>query len=237
MRAAKLSSIAIQKRDAWAARQGVDTYVQEMGAYGRKRDAEIITSMVGQGPGLLLDMPCGTGRYLALAKSLGFDIVAADYSPTMLSVARRQEGVRFVQADVFNPPFEPATFDVILISRLLFHYAHPETIIALLLPALKPDGRMIFDTLNRYSSRWLASQIVQVIRPEPARRLYFERPVEMEEKLTTLGLKVLQHRSAYLLPTRLYRFVSAGATKICDGVERLFPTSLRVLSYWHVSRR
>lgn len=231
-----LSEQARRKRDAWAQRNHVDTYVQEMGRYAVRRDREIIQAMLGHGPGRLLDMPCGTGRYLELEKDLGYDVVASDYSPTMLSVATRFPGVQFVRADVFAPPFEPASFDVILISRLLFHYAETERILAALLPCLKPGGRMIFDVLNTFSMRWLASKVLGCVRRDPAKRLYFETFGSMRRRLDRLGLRVLDRRSAYIMPTRLYRYLPSWACGVLHAMEKLVPPAMRVLSSYNVTR-
>jgi SAM-dependent methyltransferase len=232
----ELDSSAIRKRQAWATRAGTESYVQEMGAYALARDEEIIRDLLGRGPGHLLDMPCGTGRYLDLEKELGFRITAADYSPTMLAVARKHDDVQFVQADAFNPPFAAETFDAILISRLLFHYRNPEAIIGALLPSLKHGGRMIFDTLNAFSLRWSASRVIELFRRDAARRLYFERPAAMAGKIEALGLRVLRRRSAYFLPTRLYRSLPGAAIRVADCLEKATPASCRVLMFWEVAR-
>jgi len=233
---AELKPSAQRKRQAWVTKSNTQTYIQEMGEYAIRRDNEIIGQMLGNGPGVILDMPCGTGRFIELEKERGFKVVAADYSPTMLDVARQHEGVEFVQADIFDPPFESETFDAILISRLLFHYESPEKIISLLLPSLKPGGRMIFDTLNAFSSRWLASQVICAINRDPAKRLYFERPRSFQKKLEAMGLRVIQKQSAYIIPTRSYRYFPSFAGSVSDFLEKVCPQKLRVLTYWHVDK-
>jgi 2-polyprenyl-3-methyl-5-hydroxy-6-metoxy-1,4-benzoquinol methylase len=231
-----MDEAAIRKREAWAQRQGVQTYIQEMGRYALLRDEQVVTDMLGHGPGRLLDMPCGTGRFLELEKQRGFTVTAADYSPTMLSVARQHAGVEVTQADIFNPPFAPESFDAILICRLMFHYAQPENILRGLLPALRPGGRIIFDTLNPFSSRWLASQLLRPVRSDPARRLYFQPHRRMRQSLRQMGLELLERRSQYILPTRLYRYLPMPVCKALGMLEKAVPPSLRVLTYWHVRR-
>lgn len=230
-----LDSADLRKRQSWAERQGVQTYIQEMGEYAVRRDQAVLAAFVGQGPGRALDMPCGSGRFLGLLKERGFAVTAADYSPPMLEEARRRHpDIEIVRGDIFNPPFAPETFDLILVSRLLFHYAQSERIIAALLPCLKPGGRMVFDTLNAFSTRWLASKLLQLVRRDPARRLYFQRPSAMRGTLAALGLEVLDRRSAYLLPTRLYRRLPRALIAMADLLEKLAP--VRVLTFWHVKK-
>jgi len=232
----KLDSAAVQKRQAWAERPGTQTYIDEMGRYAVARDEAIVRPLLGRGPGRLLDLPCGTGRFLEIEKELGFTITAADYSPTMMSVAQRHAGVEFVTADAFDPPFEADTFDAILIMRLLFHYANPEAIVSALAKSLKPGGRMVFDTLNRFSTRWMASKVIKVYRKDPTRRLYFETPGSMRRKIEQAGLRVTATRTAYLLPTRAYRVLPRVVTWMADACESLTPSSLRVLTYWQVEK-
>ena len=232
----QLDDAALRKRQAWAQRSGTETYINEMGAYALARDEEVVRSMLGRGPGRLLDLPCGTGRFLDLESELGFTVTAADYSPTMMEVAQRHQNVEFVTADAFAPPFEVGVFDVMFICRLMFHYRNPEAILAALLPSLKPGGRIIFDTLNRYSTRWSASKMLGLVRRDPARRLYFETFGSMQRKLGALGLKVVERRSAYLLPTRLYRYLPGPFITASHRLEPLVTSALRVLTYWHVER-
>jgi len=232
----KLDSAALKKRQAWAERPGTQTYIDEMGRYAVARDEAIVRSLLGRGPGRLLDLPCGTGRFLEMEKELGFTVTAADYSPTMMSVAQQHEGVEFVTADAFDPPFEAATFDAILVMRLLFHYANPEAIVSALARSLKPGGRMVFDTLNCFSTRWLASKAIKVYRKDDTRRLYFETPGSMRRKLSQIGLRVVATRTAYLLPTRAYRKLPRVVTWMADACEALTLPPLRVLTYWHVER-
>lgn len=232
----ELDESAQRKRDAWAEKSGTDAYLSEMGAYALRRDRAIVRSMLGHGPGRLLDIPCGTGRYVGLATKLGFQVTAADFSPTMLAAAPRQEGVDYLRADVFHPCFLPSSFEVILVSRLLFHYAHPERILAALLPALKLDGRIVCDTLNPYSTRWLASAVLGRVRKDPARRLYFERQARFEGEAAALGLEVVKKACAYLLPTRAYRLLPRPATLVAEALETATPLGLRVMTFWHLRR-
>ncbi len=231
---AELDQAATRKRQAWTSRQGAGRYIARMGRYALLRDEQVVSDMLGQGGGRLLDMPCGTGRFLELEKQRGFAVTAADYSQAMLAEARGRGDAQFVQADVFDPPFQPASFDVILCCRLMFHYAQPEVIIRRLLPALRPGGRMIFDTLNPFSSRWLASQTLRPVRRGPARRLYFQPHRRMRRTLSRCGLQLLERRSLYILPTRLYRYLPMPVCRALGMLEKAVPPALRVLTYWHV---
>jgi 2-polyprenyl-3-methyl-5-hydroxy-6-metoxy-1,4-benzoquinol methylase len=73
-------------------------------------------------PGVILDLPCGTGILAELLRSRGFRVIGADISPTMLAVAQQRDdfdGV--VRADLEQPPWRPGTFDAVVCSRFLMH--------------------------------------------------------------------------------------------------------------------
>ncbi len=233
---AELDSAALRKRQAWAEKQDTATYIDEMGSYAVARDASIVRALLGKGSGRCLDLPCGTGRFLELEKELGYKVTAADYSPTMMGVAQQHKDVTFVQADAFKPPFEPGTFEAILVIRLLFHYGNPEVIIEALARCLAPGGRIVFDTLNPLSLRYWASKVIQVFRRDPARRLYFVRPGAMKCRLRAFGLKVVRTQGAYVFPTRFYRYLPKWFPPLVDLVEKLIPRPLRVLTFWQVVR-
>jgi ubiquinone/menaquinone biosynthesis C-methylase UbiE len=70
-----------------------------------------LRDLLGEGPGSLIDIGCGTGAYAAGLAELGWDVTGIDVSEDMLRRARAK-GVQAVQADAASLPFEDATFDV-----------------------------------------------------------------------------------------------------------------------------
>jgi ubiquinone/menaquinone biosynthesis C-methylase UbiE len=51
-------------------------------------------------------------------------------------------------ADAMNPPFAPASIDVIVCSHMMHHMAKPVTFLKLVHPLLKPGGRIIIQEIN-----------------------------------------------------------------------------------------
>ena len=69
----------------------------------------------------VLDVPFGTGRFHAIYKERGLQVVGADLSLAMLQQARRKTGGgAFLSADLENLPFADQAFDVVVCIRL-FH--------------------------------------------------------------------------------------------------------------------
>ena len=176
-----------RKRDAWAVQGGTETYVRKMGSYALGRDAQTIRDLIGLGPGRLLDMPCGTGRNFVRPRAR-VSGCRSRLQPDHVACGPAARGRAAPSCRRLCSPFVPESFDVILMPRLLFHYAKPESIIAALLPALKPGGSMVFDTLNTFSTRWLVSLLLHLFRRDPARRTYLESPPGFRRTLRT-GLR------------------------------------------------
>jgi SAM-dependent methyltransferase len=96
----------------------------------------------------VLEAGCGVGaQTLTLAeRSPDAEIVSIDVSGTSLAeAARRAEAagvtnVEFMQADVFDPPFEPESFDHVFVCFLLEHIERPVAALEILGRLLRPGG-------------------------------------------------------------------------------------------------
>ncbi|MBA3717516.1 MAG: methyltransferase domain-containing protein [Actinobacteria bacterium] len=73
----------------------------------------VVSPRIGEGPGELLDLGCGTGVYsVALAKR-GWTVTGVDISGDMLRRAR-ERGVSVVRADGTALPFDDGSFDTVV---------------------------------------------------------------------------------------------------------------------------
>jgi SAM-dependent methyltransferase len=71
---------------------------------------ETALRLLGDGPGRLLDVGCGTGAHTSVFAERGWSVVGVDESEDQLSLAR-ERGVEVVQADAAALPFEDSSFD------------------------------------------------------------------------------------------------------------------------------
>ena len=67
-------------------------------------------ALLGPGPGVLLDLGCGTGAHTVAFREQGWEVTGVDVSADMLRRASDRD-LHVVQADVSALPFEGATFD------------------------------------------------------------------------------------------------------------------------------
>lgn len=74
---------------------------------------ETTLRLLGDGPGRLLDVGCGTGAHTAALVDHGWDAMGVDISEDQLRLAR-ERGLEVVQADAAELPFEEATFDAVV---------------------------------------------------------------------------------------------------------------------------
>lgn len=70
-----------------------------------------------QDPAAILDLGCGTGRYLSLTKKSSV-VVGIDLSRNMLMHAK-EHGADLVQGDIYYLPFRPLIFDFVYCISLL----------------------------------------------------------------------------------------------------------------------
>ncbi|MGB8492741.1 MAG: methyltransferase domain-containing protein [Bacteroidales bacterium] len=95
----------------------------------------------------ILDVGCGTGRFLGLFHRYGCNLYGLDQSPSMLDVAKGRLGdtARLEYGNAISMPYENRKFDLI-ISMLTLHEMSQQTrlkVISEMKRVLKNDGRML----------------------------------------------------------------------------------------------
>jgi SAM-dependent methyltransferase/uncharacterized protein YbaR (Trm112 family) len=151
-------------------------------ANGTRESEETFRQKTGFGPRdlagrLVLDVGCGAGRFLDVASRWGARVVGVDLSfaveAARANLANRP-GADVVQADVFNLPFRPGSFDVIFSIGVL-HHTRDTRAAFLELPPLLREGGDVAVWLYHYTDRLycLASDVWRtLLRPLPNRALY-----------------------------------------------------------------
>lgn len=100
----------------------------------------------------VLDLGCGTGRWLRRYASLGFEATGVDATPQMLGVARtRGTTAPLVAGEANRLPFRDGEFDVVADVTVIQHIPaalQPEALLEMT-RVLKPGGRVILFELIR----------------------------------------------------------------------------------------
>ncbi len=104
----------------------------------------------------ILDLACGFGRHANRLATLGHRVTGIDLMPGFLELARKDADARGVlvdyrQGDMRRLDFD-RQFDRVLLLFTAFGYFEDEEnaqVLVNIARALKPGGRLIFDTINR----------------------------------------------------------------------------------------
>lgn len=113
----------------------------------------------------VLDLGTGTGRMLHLLTDDGVRrAVGLDNSHSMLAVARSNleraevRGVDLRQGDVYSPPLERHTFDLIVVHQVLHYLDDPARAIREAAQLLSPGGRLLIVDFAPHSLEFLRAE-------------------------------------------------------------------------------
>jgi ubiquinone/menaquinone biosynthesis C-methylase UbiE len=143
----------------------------------------------------LADVGCGTGhRVMPMAQHFGVkEYVGIDHSSVSLSVAdelSRELGMNNAtlrEGDVFNLPFEDASFDIVICQGVLHHTSDPYRGFKELVRICRPGGLVNIYLYNKYNHWRHNLQKARVTRLggsdlqkrfEVAHRIYGTKPIE-----------------------------------------------------------
>ena len=106
---------------------------------------------------LVLDAGCGMGRYSAVARSFGAEVVAADMSDSLIRVAERAKNdpnLHPVECDLLKPPFKKGAFDLAYSQGVLHHTADTHGAFRAVAALIKPGGKLsvwLYGKAGRFS--------------------------------------------------------------------------------------
>ena len=98
----------------------------------------------------VVDVGCGTGRWLALASAAGASVAGLDLTPEMLTQAAAKPGLpgRLVRANAQSLPLAGAVADIALCSFCVSYVRDIPTVFAELARITRPKGRVIVSDIH-----------------------------------------------------------------------------------------
>ena len=146
-----------------------------------------LVAMIGDKPFRnLLDLGTGTGRMLELLAPRAVRAVGVDQSAAMLALARsrmEEAGLRHVllrQGDIYAPPVEPDSYDLVVIHQVLHFLDDPARALKEAARALRAGGRLAVVDFDAHEQEFLRADFAH-------RRLGFPLD-EIEGYLADAGL-------------------------------------------------
>lgn len=104
--------------------------------------------------GRVLEVGCGTGRWLAEARPLVAQVFGLDRSPGMLARARQQRApAHLVCGRAGRLPFAGAAFDLVFCINALHHFAHPRRFVAEARRLLAAGGALAVVGMDPHAGR------------------------------------------------------------------------------------
>lgn len=104
----------------------------------------------------ILDAGCGGGRYSKVCGEAGANVFGADHTQAVDKASQlcsQLPNVRFVQADLKQLPFEPASFDIAFSIGVMHHDVNTRDVFEAVAKMVKPGGRYAV-WLYRRNQHW-----------------------------------------------------------------------------------
>ncbi len=121
-------------------------------------------------PGRFLDVGCGGGHLLALARAAGWEVAGVDPSADGCARARAQYGLQVEAAPLEAAALAEASFDVVTLVNVLDQAPDPLALLRAARRALRPRGLLIARVPNGDFHR-AAWGLIRRLPPPAARRL------------------------------------------------------------------
>src|SRR3990172_2054956 len=105
----------------------------------------------------VLEVGCGTGRFLRALGHEAARAVGVDRDPAMLDFARRQTTqnlvgrFEWIEGDALAIPFRDGACDVVFANTLLCFCKNPALVIREMVRVCRPGGRVLLGELNPFS--------------------------------------------------------------------------------------
>ncbi len=143
--------------------------------------------------GKLLDIGCGSGAFLQIAQSCGWDALGVDPDPKAVANCQRQ-GLNVFQGGIDYFDGKGPLFDVITLNHVIEHVHDPVAVLADCYRLLKPAGQLWLETPNidslghgRYLKNWRGL--------EPPRHLVLFNQNSLTTALNRVGFSSIQSKA------------------------------------------
>lgn len=143
----------------------------------------------------VLEVAAGTGLVTPVLAEAAGEVVATDYAAAMVDHLREKvaaagsTNVECRQADIYELPFEPGTFDAVVAANVLHLVPDLEAALAALVGMLRPNGILVAPTFCHDETRlsWFVSRLLAVTGFPGHRRFTVK---SLQEAIEDAGVQV-----------------------------------------------
>lgn len=131
---------------------------------------------------VVLEVGCGSGQGLGVLSQAAAKVVAADYTESLIRQAHHHynERILLVRLDAHMLPFNPLSFDTIILYEAIYYLENPNLFIEECVRILKPNGTILICNANKD---------LPDFNPSPYSYQYFS-PVDFRELFKNYGMRV-----------------------------------------------
>lgn len=120
-------------------------------ALGRQR-RELRTMYIGSGaPGRLLEVGCGSGRFLNRMRKAGWAVDGIDFDPVAAARVEEKFGIPVAVGSLPELGYREGSYDVVAMSQVIEHVPDPVALLKECRRVLRPGGRLVLSTPNARS--------------------------------------------------------------------------------------
>lgn len=186
--------------------------------------------------GKVLDVGCGTGRFLASMPTTGYELHGIDISAGMLEEARGR-GLDVVEGSSGDLPFADDSFDLVVTFAVLHHLIDPELVRATLreiVRVTRPGGKAVVWDHNPNNPYWKflmarlpqdqgdevlvpASLIMDELARTPARHVSLRRMTFMPDFTPRWAVPAVGRIETLLERVPLLNRIAAHNVAVIDG--------------------
>jgi SAM-dependent methyltransferase len=102
----------------------------------------------GQNKGKLLEVGCGSGRFLSRMRKAGWEVQGVELDPVAAELAREQFALPVFAGTLPEANFPEGSFDAVVLSHVIEHVYDPVGLLKECRRVLKPGGRLTIVTPN-----------------------------------------------------------------------------------------
>jgi 2-polyprenyl-3-methyl-5-hydroxy-6-metoxy-1,4-benzoquinol methylase len=195
-------------------------------ALGRQRRG-LRTMFIGDAtPGALLEVGCGSGRFLDRMRRAGWAVQGTDFDPVVAERVRKRFGMTIDVGDLRALHYPAESYDVVAMSQVIEHVHDPLEQLAECRRLLRPGGRLVLSTPNAralahrmYGRAWRGL--------EPPRHLHIFTPASLARCAARSGLQVERVETLSAESAGIYRASEEALNMDVHG-----SAAARVLRSW-----